>query len=158
MYLVCPGVPIKNPKTPGTIPDRNIKCMISKWWKTQVPFWGNLFIIYSVRTGCVKPRVERLRLRKRVRNVCIHARRYHLCYTLNTQRRITDTETVIIPWLQNVDGPNTTSTWDASYHTFFLLFYLFIIYCAGNHSNFKAYKGDAITRKSGKRGKNRYGM
>ena len=32
-----------------------------------------------------------------MRNVRLHARHYHLCYALNTQRWIPDTEAVIIP-------------------------------------------------------------
>ncbi|MPC48468.1 hypothetical protein E2C01_042241 [Portunus trituberculatus] len=32
-----------------------------------------------------------------MRNVCLHARHYHLCCAFSTQRRVSDTETVIIP-------------------------------------------------------------
>ncbi|MPC53498.1 hypothetical protein E2C01_047392 [Portunus trituberculatus] len=52
-------------------------------WKTQVPFVGNLYITYSMRTGCVKPRFRRSRLRKRMRNVRLHARHHHFRYAIN---------------------------------------------------------------------------
>ncbi|MPC73174.1 hypothetical protein E2C01_067492 [Portunus trituberculatus] len=32
-----------------------------------------------------------------MRNVCLHARHYHLRYAFSTQRWVSDTETVIIP-------------------------------------------------------------
>ncbi|MPC38045.1 hypothetical protein E2C01_031546 [Portunus trituberculatus] len=53
--------------------------------------------MYSTRTDCVKPRFRMVRLRKRVRNVLLHARHYLFCYVLRTQRWVSDTETVIIP-------------------------------------------------------------
>ena len=51
----------------------------------------------SKRASSVKPGFVRFRSRKRVRNVRLHARHYHLCYALSTQRRVLDTEAVIIP-------------------------------------------------------------
>ncbi|MPC36767.1 hypothetical protein E2C01_030235 [Portunus trituberculatus] len=77
------------------IPGRNIKCMRLRRWKAQVPFVGNLSIMYSTRTGCIKPRCRRFRLRKRVRNVRLHARHYYLCYAFSTQRWVSDSKTVI---------------------------------------------------------------
>ncbi|MPC66579.1 hypothetical protein E2C01_060728 [Portunus trituberculatus] len=53
--------------------------------------------MYSTSTSCVKPRIRRFRLRKRMRNVCIHAKQYHLCYAFRTQRWVSDMEIVIIP-------------------------------------------------------------
>ncbi|MPC36369.1 hypothetical protein E2C01_029824 [Portunus trituberculatus] len=53
--------------------------------------------MYSSKTGSVKPRFRRFRLRKRMRNVRLHARHYHLCYAFSTKRWISDRETVIIP-------------------------------------------------------------
>ena len=51
----------------------------------------------SARASCVKPGSGRFRLRKRVRNVHLHARHYHLCYALSTQRRVSVMEAVILP-------------------------------------------------------------
>ncbi|MPC28244.1 hypothetical protein E2C01_021442 [Portunus trituberculatus] len=55
-----------------------------RWKVFKVPFVVNLSIMYSTRTGSIKP--GRFRLRKTMRNVCLHARHYHLCYAFITQR------------------------------------------------------------------------
>ncbi|MPC43540.1 hypothetical protein E2C01_037189 [Portunus trituberculatus] len=44
----------------GMIPGKNIKCMRFWGWKAQVRFVGNLSIVYSLRTSCVKPRLADL--------------------------------------------------------------------------------------------------
>ena len=75
----------------GMISGRNIKRVRIRWWKPQVP------ITDSTRASCVKPGFGRFRSRERMRNVRLHARHYHLCYALSTQRRVSVTEAVIIP-------------------------------------------------------------
>ncbi|MPC09806.1 hypothetical protein E2C01_002424 [Portunus trituberculatus] len=76
-------------------------------WK---PFVGNLSIIYNTRTGWVKPRFKRFRLRKRVRNVRLHARHYHLLYAFSTKIWVYDTETVIIPGKISIIPPKVPPT------------------------------------------------
>ncbi|MPC37681.1 hypothetical protein E2C01_031173 [Portunus trituberculatus] len=39
------------------IPGRNIKCMRFRRWKGQVPFVGNLSIMYTTRTVCHENRL-----------------------------------------------------------------------------------------------------
>ena len=81
----------------GMISGRNIKRVRLRGWKAQVPFEGHLFIMDSTRASYVEPWFGRFRSRKRVRNIRLHARHYHLCYALSTQRRVSVTEAVIIP-------------------------------------------------------------
>ncbi|MPC48294.1 hypothetical protein E2C01_042062 [Portunus trituberculatus] len=71
----------------------------------QISFVGNLSIMYSTRTGCVKPKFRRFRLRKRMRNVRLHARYFHLCYAFSTQRWVSDTEAVIISGKSSIIPP-----------------------------------------------------
>ncbi|MPC39496.1 hypothetical protein E2C01_033034 [Portunus trituberculatus] len=92
------------------IPGRNIKCMRFRRWKVQVPFVGNLSIMYSTRAGCVKPRFRRFRLRKRMKNVRLYARHYHLRYAFSTQRWVSDTKTVIIPRKISIISPQVPPT------------------------------------------------
>ncbi|MPC72038.1 hypothetical protein E2C01_066331 [Portunus trituberculatus] len=78
------------------IPGRNIKCMRFWRWKAQAPFLGNIYhVLYSTRTGCVKTRFRRFRLRKRMRNVHLSARHYHFRYGFSSQRWVSDMKTVI---------------------------------------------------------------
>ncbi|MPC24637.1 hypothetical protein E2C01_017724 [Portunus trituberculatus] len=49
-----------------------------------------------MRKGCVKPRFTTFWMRKRMRNVHLHARHYHLCFAFSTQRWVSGTETIII--------------------------------------------------------------
>ena len=71
----------------------------------SVPFVGLLSVMYSMRTGCVKPRFGGFRTRERVRNVRLHARHYHLYYAFCTQRRVSDTEAVVIPRKVSIVAP-----------------------------------------------------
>ncbi|MPC25574.1 hypothetical protein E2C01_018693 [Portunus trituberculatus] len=71
---------------------------------------SNLSIMYSTRTGCVKPRFKRFSLKKRMRNVCLHARHYHLCYAFSIQRWVSDTETVIIQRKISIIPPQVLPT------------------------------------------------
>ena len=52
----------------------------------------------------------RFRSRKRMRNVRLHARHYHLCYVLSTQRWVPDTEVVIIPRKISIISPQVSPT------------------------------------------------
>ena len=67
-------------------------------------------IMDSTRANCVKPGFGRFRSRKRVRNVRLHARHYHLCYALSTQRRVSVTESVIIPGKISIIPPQVCLT------------------------------------------------
>ncbi|MPC20836.1 hypothetical protein E2C01_013800 [Portunus trituberculatus] len=104
------GVFDKLKNRPDMIPGKNIKCMRFRRWKAQVRLVGNLSIMYSTRTGCVKPRFRRFRLRKRM-NVSLHARHYHLCYAFSTQRWVSDTKTVIIPGKISIIPPQVSLNW-----------------------------------------------
>ena len=58
-------------------------------------------------------RFGRFRSRKRVRNVRFRARHYHLCYALSalsTQRRVSITETLIIPRKISIIPPQVSQT------------------------------------------------
>ena len=94
----------------GMISGRNIKRVRLRWWKAQVPFVGHLSIMDSTRASCVKPGFGRFRSRKRMRNVRLHARHYHLCYALSTQRRVSVTEAVIIPRKISIIPPQVSPT------------------------------------------------
>ena len=89
----------------GMIPGRTIRI-----WKAQVPFVGHLSIIDSTRTSCVKSGFGRFRSREIMRNVRLHARHYHLCYALSTQRRVRDTKTVVILRKIRIISPQVTPT------------------------------------------------
>ncbi|MPC44961.1 hypothetical protein E2C01_038643 [Portunus trituberculatus] len=93
------------------IPGKNIKCVKFRRWKAQVPFVGNLSIMYRTRTGCVKPRFRRFRLREKMRNLRLYARHYHLCYAFSTRRWVSDTETVIIIWKISIIPPQVPPTY-----------------------------------------------
>ena len=94
----------------GMIPGRNKKHMTLTWWKAQVHFVGHLSIMDSTRASCVKPGFGRFRSRERMRNVRLHARHYHLCYALSTQRWIPDTEAVIISRKIGIIPPQVSPT------------------------------------------------
>ena len=49
-------------------------------------------------------------MREKMRNVCLLARHYHLCYALSTQRRVPDTEAVIIPRKISIIPPQVSPT------------------------------------------------
>ncbi|MPC24150.1 hypothetical protein E2C01_017225 [Portunus trituberculatus] len=45
-----------------------------------------------------------------MRNVQLHAKQYHFCYTFSTQRWVSDTETVIIPGKISIIAPQVLPT------------------------------------------------
>ena len=61
--------------------------------------------MYHLRTSCVKPKLERFRLKEKVRNVLLHAGHNHLCCALSIQRWVSDSELVIIPGKINIIPP-----------------------------------------------------
>ena len=81
----------------GMVPGRNIKVMISRSAKAQVPFMGSLSILDSTRASVIKPRLFSVRSRKSVWNECLHSRDNHLRDALGTHRGIPALEAVIIP-------------------------------------------------------------
>ncbi|MPC62452.1 hypothetical protein E2C01_056537 [Portunus trituberculatus] len=67
--------------------------------------------MYSMRTGCIKPRFGRFKFKERLRNVCLHARHYDLCYELSTKRWVSDMETVIILGKISIISPQVLPNW-----------------------------------------------
>ena len=82
----------------GLIPGRNIKLARFISLKATVPFECFLLIADSSRASMSKPRFFCIRLRKRKRNVCLHARKDYLGNAFSTLRGSPATEAKIIPW------------------------------------------------------------
>ena len=76
-------------------------------WIAMVPSVSCLSIFDSTRTSKVKvkPGLFSFSIRESVRNVWLHARENHLCYALSIKRRISDMETIIMPWIIRIVLP-----------------------------------------------------
>ncbi len=81
----------------GPIPNGNIKFVVSRKWKAQVPFVSYLSIFDSARTSVIEPGLFSMKSRESMRNVSLHPRNYHLRNALDTHREISDLEAVVIP-------------------------------------------------------------
>ena len=81
-----------------TLQEQNIQSSRFISLKATVPFERIILVADSNRVSIIKPRVDCIRNREGMLNVCLHACQDHLCHAGNTFRGIPTMEIIIIPW------------------------------------------------------------